>query len=63
MLRPRASFSWKDLGSVLAWQSLVSQGALRPSAFTLFASAFLCSQEGIRFSVSLSVVASAVKQR
>lgn len=62
MLRLRASFSWKDLGSVLAWQSLVSQGALGPSAFTLFASAFLCSQEGIRFSVSLSV-ASAVKQR
>lgn len=62
MLCPRASFSWKDLGLLLAWQSLVNQGALSPSAFTLFASAFPCSQEGISFSVSLSVI-SALKQR
>lgn len=60
MFRPRASFSWKALSSVQAWLSLVNQGALSPSAFTLSASAFLCSQEGISFSVSLSV-ASALK--
>lgn len=60
MFHPRASFSRKDLSSVLAWQSLVNQGALSPSAFTLFPSAFLCSQEGISFSVFLSV-ASALK--
>lgn len=45
MLRPRASFSWKDLGSALAWRSLANRGALSPSAFTLFAAASLQSGE------------------
>lgn len=47
---------------MVAWQTLVIQGALSPAAFTFFASAFLCGQEGPSFSVPLGV-ASTLQQR